>query len=95
MNPIIILAPIAGNFCAILFYHDRCRSVRPGIPGSIIAYMAMAPRDSVLTVFIGVVLAAAVSFVLSSVILKATSGNAQNLSEAQAKNAGYEGAGQG
>ncbi len=47
--------------------------------------MAMAPRDSVLTVFIGVVLAAAVSFVLSSVILKATSGNAQNLSEAQAK----------
>ena len=67
----------------------------PASPGSIIAYMAMAPRDSVLTVFIGVVLAAAVSFVLSSVILKATSGNAQNLSEAQAKMQGHEGAGQG
>ena len=86
MNPIIILAPIAGNFCAILFYTMTGAGLSgPASPGSIIAYMAMAPRDSVLTVFIGVVLAAAVSFVLSSVILKATSGNAQNLSEAQAK----------
>lgn len=86
MNPIIILAPIAGNFCAILFYTMTGTGLSgPASPGSIIAYMAMAPRDSVLTVFIGVVLAAAVSFVLSSVILKATSGNAQNLSEAQAK----------
>ena len=86
MNPIIILAPIAGNFCAILFYTMTGAGLSgPASPGSIIAYMAMAPRDSVLTVFIGVVLAAAVSFVLSSVILKATSGNVQNLSEAQAK----------
>lgn len=86
MNPVIILAPIAGNFCAILFYTMTGAGLSgPASPGSIIAFMAMAPRDSVLTVFIGVVIAAAVSFVLASVILKATSGNAQNLSEAQAK----------
>ena len=86
MNPVIILAPIAGNFCAILFYTMTGAGLSgPASPGSIIAYMAMAPRDSVLTVLIGVVLAAAVSFVLASVILKATSGNTQNLSDAQAK----------
>ena len=86
MNPVIIIAPIVGNFCAILFYTVTGAGLSgPASPGSIIAFMAMAPRDSVLTVFIGVVIAAAVSFVLASVILKATSGNAQNLSEAQAK----------
>ena len=86
MNPVIILAPIAGNFCAILFYTVTGAGLSgPASPGSIIAFMAMAPRGSILTVFIGVVIAAAVSFVLASVILKATSGNTQNLSEAQAK----------
>lgn len=86
MNPVIILAPIAGNFCAILFYTMTGAGLSgPASPGSIIAYMAMAPRGSMLTVLIGVVIAAAVSFVLASVILKATSGNTQNLSDAQAK----------
>lgn len=55
----------------------------PASPGSIIAYMAMAPRDSILTVLLGVVIAGAVSFILSSVILKATSGHTKSLTDAQ------------
>ena len=43
----------------------------------------MAPRDSILTVLLGVVIAGAVSFVLSSVILKATSGHTKSLTDAQ------------
>lgn len=52
-------------------------------PVIIIAYMAMAPRDSILTVLLGVVIAGAVSFILSSVILKATSGHTKSLTDAQ------------
>ena len=86
MNPVIILAPIAGNFCAILFYTFTGAGLSgPASPGSIIAYMAMAPRGSMLTVLIGVVIAAAISFVLASLLLKATAGSTQNLSEAQAR----------
>ena len=84
MNPVIIIAPIVGNFCAILFYSMTGAGLSgPASPGSLIAYMAMAPRDSILTVLLGVVIAGAVSFVLSSVILKATSGHAKSLTDAQ------------
>lgn len=84
MNPIIILAPIVGNFCAILFYSMTGAGLSgPASPGSIIAYMAMAPRDSILTVLLGVVIAAGVSFVLSTIILKATSGHTKSLTDAQ------------
>lgn len=86
MNPVIIIAPIAGNFCAILFYSMMGAGLSgTASPGSILAYMAMAPRDSIFTVLLGVVIAAAVSFVLSAVVLKATSGHTQDLSEAQAR----------
>lgn len=81
---VIIIAPIVGNFCAILFYSMTGAGLSgPAFPGSIIAYMAMAPRDSILTVLLGVVIAGAVSFVLSSVILKATSGHTKSLTDAQ------------
>ena len=84
MNPVIIIAPIVGNFCAILFYSMTGAGLSgPASPGSIIAYMAMAPRDSILTVLLGVVIAGAVSFILSSVILKATSGHTKSLTDAQ------------
>ena len=45
MNPVIIVAPILGNICAILFYSITNAGLSgPASPGSIIAYMAMAPR---------------------------------------------------
>ena len=84
MNPVIILAPIAGNICAILFYSITGAGLSgPASPGSIIAYMAMAPRDSVLTVLLGVVIAAGVSFVLSAAVIRFSS--AKNLADAQAE----------
>lgn len=84
MNPVIIIAPIVGNFCAILFYSMTSAGLSgPASPSSLIAYMAMAPRDSILTVLLGVIIASAVSFILSSIILKATSGHAKSLTDAQ------------
>ena len=81
MNPAVIIAPIVGNMAAILFYTMTDAGLS-GVasPGSIIAYMAMAPRDSILTVLLGVVIAAAVSFVIASPIVRMST--AKNLDEA-------------
>ncbi|MGN0983475.1 MAG: PTS mannitol transporter subunit IICBA [Gemmiger sp.] len=82
MNPVIIIAPIVGNICAILFYTLTGAGLSgPASPGSIIAYMAMAPRDSILTVLLGVVIAAGVSFALSSVVIRFST--AKSLTDAQ------------
>lgn len=84
MNPVIIIAPIVGNLCAILFYSMTSAGLSgPASPSSLIAYMAMAPRNSILTVLLGVIIAGAVSLILSSIILKATSGHAKSLTDAQ------------
>ena len=71
MNPVIIVAPIVGNICAILFYSITGAGLSgPASPGSIIAYMAMAPRDSMITVLLGVIIAAAVSFLIAIPIIR-------------------------
>lgn len=75
MNPIVIVAPIAGNICSILFYSLTGAGLSgPASPGSIIAYMAMAPRDAIFPVLLGVVIAAAVSFLVAAPIIKMSSG---------------------
>lgn len=82
MNPMVIVAPIAGNICAILFYTiTDCGLVGASSPGSIIAFMSMSPRPQMLLTFAGVVIAAAVSFVIASPIIKMS--GAKNLEEAQ------------
>jgi PTS system mannitol-specific IIC component len=74
MNPVIIIAPIVGNICAITWFSlTGCGLKGPASPGSIIAFMAMAPKDKFFLILIGVALAAVVSFVIASVIIKATS----------------------
>lgn len=84
MNPVVIIAPIVGNICAILFYSITGAGLSgPASPGSIIAYMMMAPRDSMITVFLGVAIAAAVSFVVAAPIVKMS--HAKNLDEATAQ----------
>ncbi len=81
MNPAVIIAPILGNACAILFYSITGAGLTgTASPGSIIAFMAMAPRDSMLTVFLGVLIAAGVSFVVATPIVR-MSGN-KSLDEA-------------
>lgn len=82
MNPVIIAAPILGNICAIFFYTLTGAGLSgPASPGSLIAYMAMAPRDAILPVLLGVIIAAGVSFAGSAVILRFSTG--KNLADAQ------------
>ena len=84
MNPAVIIAPIVGNACAILFFSIMNAGLDgPAAPGSIIAFIMMSPRDSILVSIIGVVIAAAVSFVIASPIVKMA--GAKNLDEAQSK----------
>jgi PTS system mannitol-specific IIC component len=84
MNPVIIVAPIVGNICAITWFSlTGCGLKGPASPGSFIAFMAMAPKDKMLPIAIGVFLAAAVSFAIASVIIKATNTTA-SIEEAQA-----------
>ncbi len=87
MNPLVILAPIAGNIAAIFWYTlTDAGLVGPASPGSILAYMMMASKDSVVSVFVGVLIAAAVSFGIASVIVRMSKG--KSLEEAQEEVAG-------
>lgn len=85
MNPVVIIGPIVGNICAIAFYSFmNCGLVGPASPGSIIAFLGIAPKDQILIVLIGVALAAAVSFVICSFVIKATEGKGgKSLDDAQ------------
>lgn len=84
MNPLVILAPIAGNIAAILWYSiTGCGLVGPASPGSIIAYMMMAPETDMLKVFIGVLLSAGISFAIASPIVKMAGG--KSLEDAQSE----------
>ena len=84
MNPIVIIAPIVGNICAIAFYSFfKVGLVGPSSPGSIIAFMSVAPRDQILLVLAGVLIAAAISFLVASPIIRFTDKGA-SLEDAQA-----------
>lgn len=82
MNPLVIIAPIAGNIAAIFWYNlTNAGLVGPASPGSIIAYLMMASRDSMISVIVGVVIATVVSFAVASVIIRMSKG--KSLEEAQ------------
>lgn len=82
MNPLVIIAPIAGNICAILWFTiTGCGLVGPASPGSIITYLSMSPKSQILLTFIGVVISAGVSFLVASPIIKMSNG--KSLEEAQ------------
>lgn len=82
MNPLVILAPIAGNMAAIFWYSvTGCGLVGPASPGSLIAYMMMSPETDMLKIFIGVLLSAGISFIIASPIVKMSSG--KSLEDAQ------------
>ena len=84
MNPLVIVCPIAGNICAILFYSiTKAGLVGPSAPGSIIAFMSMSPKSSIVITAIGVLIAAAVSFLVSSPIVKMA--GSKSLEDAQKK----------
>ena len=84
MNPLVIIAPIVGNFCSIAFFSlTGCGLKAPSSPGSIIAFLSMTPKDNMLFTIIGVLLATVVSFLIASPIIKLTDGKKGSLSDAQ------------
>lgn len=74
MKPITILAMIGGSACGIITFSlfDTGLVAGPS-PGSIFAYLALTPKGNFLAVISGVLVAAAVSFLITSFILKTSS----------------------
>ncbi len=84
MNPAVIIAPIIGNMAAIFWFNLMDCGLRgPASPGSIIAYLMMTPGPDMWKVIVGVVLAAAISFVIAAPIVKMA--GSKSLEDAQNK----------
>ena len=72
MKPITILAMIAGGMAGTLTFQLLNVGLVAGpSPGSIFSYLALTPKGNFFGVIAGVVVATAVSFLVTSVILKA------------------------
>jgi mannitol-specific phosphotransferase system IIC component len=73
MRPITILGMIAGGMAGVFtFLVTGAGLVATPSPGSIFAYLAVTPKGGLFGVLAGVAVAAAVSFGVNSLILKAT-----------------------
>lgn len=71
MQPSLLLAAIAGGASGVLtFTVLGAGLVASPSPGSIFALAAMAPKGELLKIFAGVIVAAAVSFLVSAVLIK-------------------------
>ena len=82
MNPMVIIAPIVGNVAAIFWFSMTGAGLAgPASPGSIIAFMMMAPSSDTILVLTGVLIAAAVSFAIATPIIKMA--GSKSLEEAQ------------
>ena len=73
MRPILIIGMIAGGMAGVFtFLVTGAGLVATPSPGSIFAYLAVTPKGGYFAVLAGVVVAAAVSFAVNALILKAT-----------------------
>lgn len=86
MKPILIVAAMAGGAAGTLTFS----LLRVGLnaapsPGSIFAYIAMTPRSDMIGMFLGVAVAAAVSFVIAAAILKSSKKTDEDLESAVTK----------
>lgn len=71
MKPITILAMIGGAACGIMTFQFFDAGLVAGpSPGSIFAYLALTPKGNFVGVIAGVAVAALVSFLITSAILK-------------------------
>jgi PTS system mannitol-specific IIC component len=71
MKPALIIAPVLGSASAILVYSLLSGGlVAPASPGSIIAIMAMSPKGKLFIVLLGVAVAATVSFLVASPMIR-------------------------
>ena len=79
MKPIMILAAIGGGMTGIFTLVVTGAGLRsPAAPGSILAVYAAAARDSYVGVTLSVLFATTVSFLIASVILKASKATAED-----------------
>lgn len=87
MNPLLLLAAIGGSLAAMTYYTVFDLGLSgPASPGSVIAFMLMAPKGSTLAVLLGVVIAAVVSFVIAIPIIRLTGNKHEgSLEDASAK----------
>jgi PTS system mannitol-specific IIC component len=88
MNPRLIIAAIAGGVTGTFtFSLFNAGLVAVPSPGSIFAYIAMAPKGGLLAVFSGVITATVVSFLVSSLLLRTSRKEDQedDLEQASAK----------
>lgn len=88
MKPMLLLAVMAGGISGVFTFtiFDAGLVAVPS-PGSIFALLAMTPKGSYVGVLAGVIVAAAVSFAVASIILKASKnkGEEADLSDATEK----------
>lgn len=85
MNPLLLLATIAGGAAGVFTFNLMGVGLTaPASPGSILALVMMAERHCYVGLFLGVLAAAAVSFVIAVPLLKFM-GKDTSLEEAQQK----------
>ena len=78
MKPQLLIATISGSVSALVYYNFMGLGLSgPPAPGSIIAYLAMAPKGSTLSVILGVFIAAAVTFAIATPIIKLSNKSAE------------------
>lgn len=71
MNPILFLAVIAGGMTGILvFQYLDAGLVATPSPASLLLLAALAPRDDILSVLLGVAASSAISFIAACLLLK-------------------------
>ncbi|KKI89203.1 PTS system mannitol-specific transporter subunit IIBC [Bacillus sp. SA1-12] len=86
MKPMLIIAAIAGGISGVFtFTVFNAGLVASPSPGSIIALLAMTPRGNYTGVILGVLVAAAVSFAIASLILKSSKQNEEDINVATEK----------
>lgn len=86
MNPILLIAMILGNGAGTLVYSLLDTGLVAGpSPGSIFAYLMLTPKGNFFKIILGVIIAALVSFIVSSFILKLSKSSDEDLEAATAK----------
>lgn len=86
MKPMLLVAAIAGGISGVFTLTLFDAGLRaPASPGSIFAVLAMTAQDSYIGVVLAVVVSAAVSFAVASVILKTDKSKTNDLSDATKK----------
>ncbi|AUZ88208.1 PTS mannitol transporter subunit IICBA [Arthrobacter sp. MDT1-48-3] len=92
MKPLMVLAVIGGGMAGIFTLVLTGAGLRsPAAPGSIIAVYAATAQDSFIGITLSVLMAAAVSFLIGSVILKTSKSTDDDIAGAASKMEGLKG----